>query len=37
MRGSRLIFAVVLGAAVAASGAARAEGFFEALANAFAP
>ena len=35
MRGGRLIFAAVLGAALAASGAARAETFFDALANIF--
>jgi lipoprotein-anchoring transpeptidase ErfK/SrfK len=37
MLAGRLILAVVLGAAVAASGAAHAEGFFEALSRAFAP
>lgn len=35
MRGTRWIFAAVLGAAVVTSGAAHAEGFFQALANAF--
>ena len=35
MRGGRLIFAAVLGATLAASGAARAETFFDALANIF--
>ena len=35
MRGGRLIFAAVLGAALAASGAARAETFFDALASIF--
>lgn len=35
MRGGRLIFAAMLGAAIAASGSARAETFFEALGNIF--
>jgi lipoprotein-anchoring transpeptidase ErfK/SrfK len=37
MRGSRLIFAAVMGIAVAASGAARAESFFDALGDLLSP